>query len=69
MKKLMMAVAATTLLAGCANPSPTSSGSRAEDDSYAAVGSNIPRKKSAGASPVSTVSAAEIENERMSSGR
>ncbi|MGX9220528.1 hypothetical protein ACWV27_19315 [Massilia varians] len=66
MKKLMLAALASTLLGGCAHQSSTPRESRAQDDDYVSVGSNIPRKKSAGASPVSTASAAEIENDRMS---
>jgi len=65
---MMLAALASTLLGGCAHQSSTPRESRAQDDDYVSVGSNIPRKKT-GASAVSTVSAAEIENDRMSSGK
>jgi uncharacterized protein YcfL len=65
MKKLMLAAVAATLLGGCAHQSSAPRESQAQEEEYVSVGSNIKRKKTAGASAVSTVSAAEVENDRM----
>ncbi|VXC72818.1 hypothetical protein [Massilia sp. 9I] len=68
MKKLMMAAAASTLLAGCAYYVPSTGENVASDNRYVPTGSNIPRKKGDGSSVVSTMSKTELESMRMDSG-
>jgi hypothetical protein len=71
MKKFLMAVAATTLLGGCAYYKPSTGENLAlngGDDRYVPTGSNIPRKKGEGTSVVGTMSKVELESARMDSG-
>jgi hypothetical protein len=69
MKKLMMAAAVSTLLAGCAYYVPSTGENVASQEArYVPTGSNIPRKKGEGTTVVSTMSKVELETMRMDSG-
>jgi len=69
MKKLMMAAAASTLLAGCAYYVPSTGENVASQEArYVPTGSNIPRKQGEGTNVVGSMSKVELESLRMDSG-